>query len=183
MTRNRVRRSFTVEVKGRGRSSLNLQEAAKSSSPPPSVLWAGTGLSQELAQFAEYPVSTAAPSPTKQSVEKVEARRVLPSLLLVEPIAVEPEPAAVREPRLPRVRRAAERMKVKPKRKASEKPTTSTFSWPPEPISQFRPPAAPVAAQALAPSTKLRTVKVRSKAEPTLRAGERWKRRLPRACW
>ncbi|WP_407523809.1 hypothetical protein [Methylobacterium oryzisoli] len=183
MTRNRVRRSFTVEVKGRGRSGLNLHEATKSSSPPPSVLWAGTGLSQELAQLADDPVSTAAPSPAKQSVEKVEARRVLPSLLVAEPITVEPEPAPVREPRLQRVRRVSERMKAKPKREASEKPTAQTISWPREPVSQFQPPAVPVAAQALAPSTKPRTVKVRSKAEPTLRAGERWKRRLPRACW
>lgn len=183
MTRNRVRRSFTVEVKGRGRSGLNLHEAVKSSSPPPSVLWAGTGLSQELAQLAEDPVSTAAPSPAKQPVVTIEARRVLPSLLVAEPIAVEPEPAPAREPRLPRVRRAAECMEVKPKRKPSEKPTTSTLSWPPEPVSQFRPPAVPVAAQDLALSAKPRTVKVRSKAKPTLKAGEKWKRRLPRACW
>jgi hypothetical protein len=183
MTRNRVRRSFTVEVKGRGRSGLNLHEATKSSSPPPSVLWAGTGLSQELTQLAEYPVSTAVPSPTEKPVEKVEARRVLPSLLVIEPIAVEPEPELARELRLPRVRRVTKRMKAEPKRGESEKPSTSTFSWPPEPVSQFRPAAAaPVAARTLMGSAKLRAGKVRSLAEPTLKAGERWKRRLPRVC-
>ncbi|MDN3625862.1 hypothetical protein [Methylobacterium isbiliense] len=181
MTRNRVRRSFTVEVKGRGRSGSNLQEATKSSSPPPSVLWAGTYLTQELSRLAEEPVDTALPSPTKQPVEKVEARRVLPSLLVVEPIAVEPEPAPEREPRLPRVRRASERMKAKPKREAGEK---WAFSWPPTPAPQPRTPAAAsAAAQAHAPTSKLRAVKARSKSDPKLKAGERWKRRLPRACW
>ncbi|WP_407531054.1 hypothetical protein [Methylobacterium oryzisoli] len=184
MTRNRVRRSFTVEVKGRGRSGLNLQEATKSSSPPPSVLWAGTDLSRELAQLAEEPVKTALPSLTQQPAEKVEARRILPSLLVVEPMAVEPEPAVEREPRLPRVRRGSEWLKAKPKREAGEKPVDSVI--PRLPISALQPQtlaAMPVAAPDPAQAVRLRRVKMHSKVGPKLKAGERWKRRLPRACW
>src|SRR3954447_7515283 len=156
MTRNRVRRSFTVEVKGRGRSGLNLQEATKSPSPPPSVLWAGTDLTPELARLAEEIAPAADPDPAEKPVEKVEARRVLPSLLVAEPITVEPEPAPEREPRLPRVRRVAERMKAKPKRVESTTPPKSAISWPPEPVIHPRAPAAkPVAAQAAASTAKL----------------------------
>jgi hypothetical protein len=184
MTRNRVRRSFTVEVKSRGRPGSNLHEATKSSSPPPSVLWAGTDLSRELARLAEAPATIADPAPAEKPVEKVEARRILPSLLVAEPIAVEPEPILTREPRLPRVRRVPERKKAKPKLEAVETPTSSAPPRAPVPAPQVSArAAAPVAVQAVVPVPEQRAVKARNKVEPTLKAGERWKRRLPRVCW
>ena len=184
MTRNRVRRSFTVEVKSRSRFGSNLHEATKSSSPPPSVLWAGTDLTQELSRLVEEPVDAALPSPAKQPVTKVEARRVLPSLLVVEPIAVETAPTPMREPRLPRVRRASERMKAKPKPSASETATNSALIRLPASAHQPRTLAAmPVAGTSPAPAGRPRAVKMRGKVGPKLKAGERWKRRLPRACW
>ena len=184
MTRNRVRRSFTVEVKSRSRLASSVHEAPKSSSPPPSVLWAGTDLSRELARLAEAPVAIADRAPAQKVVEKIEARRVLPSLLAAEPITVEPAPAPVREPRLPRVRRVSERTKVQPKLDAVSAPANSAASRSRPLAGKTGDRASPVGPVLnAAPVAVLRTMKARRKVEPAPKAGERWKRRLPRACW
>ena len=92
------------------------------------------------------------------------ARRILPNLLttsLQEPEAV-PEPA--QEPTLPRVRR------VKPRAVAVE-------------AVHFAVPVAPARAPVVVEPPPSAVRAVRERREPGLRPGERWKRRLPRACW
>ncbi|MDR7039356.1 hypothetical protein J2X36_004130 [Methylobacterium sp. BE186] len=175
MSRSRVRRSFTVEVKSNGRQSLGL--AIPSRVPAPTPVSSARALDAEsLWLKAERVPEHVSPAP------QAEARRVLPSLLVAEAPAPEPEMRTFEEPPLPRVRR------VKPRtaRSTMAEPATSGSPLPkaarvePEllPAADASPLLLPTAAEP--PAGRRRTV---AKATPELARGERWKRRLPRACW
>ena len=163
MPRNRVRRSFTVETKSRGRQApafLPVRAPLLESGP------------ERLAPSLFEAVS--APRP-----ERPEPRRILPSLML--PQVSEPEPDRVEpaaEPPLPRVRRVAARRRVA----APERETQ------PAPIVHPVPELAEIvaAAQQAAPGSSdaaERAPRRTRRAGEDLRLGERWKRRLPRVCW
>lgn len=133
-----------------------------------------------------------APMAERESAQpKMPVRRVLPSLVPMFSMPVEPEIPDVRHApgveRLPRVRRAKEMNKreqksaikmtasaspvVKPTVQAPVTPVIST----PALAKTLTATAQPTGAQA---STGRRT-----QQSPTLRPGERWKRRLPRLLW
>ncbi|KAB1074301.1 hypothetical protein [Methylobacterium planeticum] len=118
-----------------------------------------------------------------------EKRRVLPSLLVPEPVEAEPELPP--EPRLPRVRRAAVKTQPVDAQRAKRLP---------EPVRAEITGRAAAEAQAVLQAAALvqpapggaepasaEAALARSRRErrglPGLRAGERWKRRLPRSCW
>lgn len=190
MTRKRVQRPFIVEIKGRSRShplSLTLSpEPAKPSAPPPSVLWAGTDLGRELARTSEVSGQEADPQVAPQKVAKVETRRILPSLLVAEPIKVEPDPEPTREPKLPHVRRATGSKKPVRVAKADRTPTmlTKVQAAIPAPVimSQAVTISATVSSAPLITKRVARAGRLRTRSEPLLKPGQRWMRRLPRVC-
>lgn len=176
MLRSRVRRSFTVEVKSKSRQAPAWPEPPS----PSSVDWAAL----DPASFAPKPADPA-PKPAdpapKAAVPAEKPRRILPSLIVAEPEPEPDMPAETREPRLPRVRR------VKPPQARPEAPQAER-SWSfadiedaelesPEPVAAQH--EAPRPAPVAAPARKLAAPR---NAEPALRPGERWKRRLPRSC-
>ncbi|ACL62963.1 conserved hypothetical protein (plasmid) [Methylobacterium nodulans ORS 2060] len=185
MTRKRVQRPFTVEVKGRSRLQPAGQEISKpsTSSPPPSVLWAGTDLGRELARAGEKFSNLVSARPAEK--QKVEARRVLPSLLVAEPITVEPDPEPTLEPRLPRVRRVTSAKKVTKTTRSKRNAASPANSQPPIRVEPAPQPTPATPARSAAPPIPLRVTRSRrSRAEAVqpLKPGQRWKRRLSRFC-
>ena len=118
------------------------------------------------------------------------ARRVLPSLVPMFAMPVEPEASEVREApaeeRLPRVRR------VKPHAKRTKSSATADKATPVSDEAQAQRQVAPSAVDAIVEAdaavialpvaTHVRSAR-RTQQAATLRPGERWKRRLPRALW
>lgn len=169
MSRNRVRRSFTVETKARGRQAPATLPVRAPLIEQPSPAF------PSLEAAALFGAGPARPAP----------RRILPSLIAAP--AAEPEEAeeaapVAREPRLPRVRR----VKL-PRTEAPAEPARAE----PEPASRPEAPSAPVDS-AQPTSTQPRSVQAKPaepvrrsgrRAEKALPLGERWKRRLPRVCW
>jgi hypothetical protein len=187
--KRRSARPFTVEVKHTRTSRASLYEAT-SRSRKGHELWRGIPLGP-----SDEPVEVKPASPTPmvhpEPVQpKAPAPRVLPSLVPTFAMPVEPEVPTVREgpgpKRLPRVRR------VKLPAEHGQKPAAGTTARRgPRAESavqtQVTPAAAPasiakpvVATQPAA--AQARTAR-RSQPAVTLRAGERWKRRLPRVLW
>lgn len=177
MSRNRVRRSFTVETKARGRQAPAILPVRAPLLEQPSPAFPSL---EAAAVFGGAPArrTDMGAEPAGQAA----SRRILPSLIEApahEPEA--PEPAA-REPRLPRVRR----VKL-PRTEAPAEPARAE----PEPASRLEAPPAPVDS-AQPTSTQPRSVQAKPaepvrrsgrRAEKALPLGERWKRRLPRVCW
>lgn len=176
--RNRVRRTFTVEAKSSGTARY-----VSIPSKQPRVPRKRAGQPE-----AETPwPSLDAAAPASQALAKAvpEHRRILPSLLVAE--VQEPEPEAASEPEeLPRVRRvsspiapteSAPRRRGRPRKVlaqeavevAAEVVEQATVK-PPEPVVE----TAPIIVSRRRPD--------RAGSEK-LRLGERWKRRLPKACW
>ncbi len=186
MSRNRVRRSFTVETKARGRQApavLPVRAPLLEPSAPafPSL--------EAAALFGGAPARRV--QDDAQTAERSAPRRVLPSL--IEPPQPEPEPEVVetvaREPRLPRVRRvklpradtqgqSVLREPVHPETQAPERAPPAVLA---EPVTLAQPPSAqPKPPQAKPAQAGRRSAR---RAEKALPLGERWKRRLPRVCW
>lgn len=169
MARDRARSSFTVEVR-RGRGSTG------STSETPDlkrVLWRGVDLAA-----ATPPEPVAPPPEPSRDVFQAAARptaapkRILPSL--IGGPAAEPEvdvkvalakPARSPRPRVARPVQAA----------AIDGPVAVAKS--PLPRADQAPPVERTAEQS--PRTRQKTWR----GDRVLKAGERWKRRLPRACW
>lgn len=159
MSRTRVRRSFTVETKSRGRQApafLPVRASLLESAPKPRP---------EAGLFESRPEPAAA---------RHEPRRILPNLIVPPVAEPEPEPVTAAEPPLPRVRRV---------KQASRGPTAPRS----EEIRIPVPPVPARAAPVPVPPSEPRPAEIgpRPARRPAegLRRGERWKRRLPRVCW
>ncbi|WP_375455192.1 DNA-binding protein [uncultured Methylobacterium sp.] len=173
MLRSRVRRSFTVEIKSKSRQTPSWPEATA----PQPVNWAALDPAPE-APASSGAEAAAPPAPAEKP------RRILPSLIVAESEPEAPEPVAARERPLPRVRRAtsqqvrAETSRTAPSWSLADlhedlvpQAAQAQRQAAPQPVSLA--PAAAPARNAVKPRT----------SGPALRPGERWKRRLPRACW
>lgn len=172
--RNRVRRTFTVEAKSSGQAryvSIPTKQPReprkRTGQPEAETLWP----SLNAAAPASQALAEAAP----------EHRRILPSLLVAE--VHEPEPKAAVEPEeLPRVRRAssptapaesAPRRRGRPRKVPAQEAVEvveQAAMEPPQPVVE----TSPIIVSRRRPD--------RAGSEK-LRLGERWKRRLPKACW
>lgn len=178
MMRNHDRRSFTVEVRS---GSRHHPDVIIPSRTPSIGRWAVRGRRQ-LDPWAA--LSAAKPENVPPGIS--ETRRILPNLMVPEvPPAAEPEVARATPSKAPPHRRGRppklrldvasvtpepeEMNEAKPIQEPSLEPNAT--AKPPEPH-----PAAPTA-PAAAPRIRGR------KEASNLRPGERWKRRLPRACW
>lgn len=176
MTRNRGRRSFTVAAKSSGQSGFvtipvkapRAAKAARQVSAAPSS-----------AAFSE-------PAPASASASELMPRRILPSLIAWEAPVPEPEPAFTPEPPLPRVRRItpqgtlddAPRRRGRPRKHPLPVDTAPVVARTPEPEP------VPVTAPAVSPVAQAKPAMRRVQPDGVrLPLGERWKRRLPRACW
>ncbi len=181
--RKQARRSFTVEIKhsttsGRSfiptKSPQGRESGKHLASPPPS--WASV--------FEEKAVSASVTG------EAAEPRRILPSLIAWEPSAPEPEFDRPPEPPMPRVRRTVSLQEATegprrrgrpPKLKLEPKLAAETaILIPSGPILPV--PESPVSSQ-VAPVKLVRHPRSARIEGAGLPRAERWKRRLPRACW
>ena len=185
--KRRSARPFTVEIKHTRTSRTSLIEATAHSRTGQDI-WRDMPLvvADKSAEVRPAPVT-----PRESAPPKVLARRVLPSLMPMFSMPVEPEAADAREApavgRLPRVCRITEMNKRKQKpvltataaASAVVKPTVQAPLTPaiaaPALAKAPTEAAHPTAAQAL-PGRRVQQ-------SPTLRPGERWKRRLPRVLW
>lgn len=172
MRHPRVRRPFSVESRGSNRESGSVAIPKRvPPSPQPQPL-AAAKATRPL--FDPWAAVTAPPEPAA-------ARRILPNLMTPPEPALEPEAEApVRDEPLPRVRR----VKVKA---AAARPASRPAA--PKEVPAIAPPplaAAPVERPVeIAAAPILRTAPWRGerKERAALPAGQRWKARLPRACW
>ncbi|GJD80713.1 hypothetical protein GCM10007886_45110 [Methylobacterium gregans] len=185
MSRNRVRRSFTVETKARGRQApavLPVRAPLLEPSAPafPSL--------EAAALFGVAPARRSEDG--AEAVERSAPRRILPSLIELP----QPEPEAVEavapEPRLPRVRRvklpraeaqgkAARREAVSPEVPTPERAVPQPVRDEPARLAQ----PLPEKPRQSRPKTAEAGRRIARRAEKALPLGERWKRRLPRVCW
>ncbi|GJD75113.1 hypothetical protein CFIICLFH_3353 [Methylobacterium goesingense] len=178
--RKQTRRSFTVEIKHSitsGRSFIPTKQ--------PRVPHKGKFADKALAppSLAETE-RDAAPAPGL--AESAEPRRILPSLIVWEPPQPEPEPEAPYEAPLPRVRRivpslgsdGAPRRRGRPRKVVPEgEPIAAAPSVPAPPRLEPLKLARTVSAALVRPQ------RVARPEVAALPRAERWKRRLPRACW
>ena len=184
--KRRSARPFTVEIKHTRTSRTSLTDATARSRRGQN-LWrdlpGGAPDKPDLAQSA--PLADSEPARTE-----APARRVLPSLVPMFAMPVEPETLEVRAAsvaeRLPRVRRV--KPPTKREQPAAEAVTTRLASAEPKVQLQVTPAIAafPLAAASTVigqlASPQPRTARLTQQAV-TLRPGERWKRRLPRVLW
>lgn len=176
--RNRVRRTFTVEAKSSGTAryvSIPSKQPREPHKRPRQLEAAALWPSLDAAVPAFQALAEAAP----------EHRRILPSLLIAE--VHEPEPEAAVEPEeLPRVRRASSPIaptESAPRRRGRPRkvPAREGAEVAVEVVEQAAP-EPPQPAAETAPIVVSRRRPDRAGSEK-LRLGERWKRRLPKACW
>jgi len=180
MSRNRVRRSFTVETKARGRQAPAVLPVRapllEPSAPAFPSLEAAALFGGASARRSEDGAET---------VERSAPRRILPSLIELP----QPEPEAVEavapEPRLPRVRRVKlPRAETQGKAVGREAPMPER-AVPPvvrdEPARIAQP--LPVEPEQSRPKAAEAGRRIARRPEKALPLGERWKRRLPRVCW
>ncbi|KAB1080891.1 hypothetical protein [Methylobacterium soli] len=187
--KRRSARPFTVEVTHTRTSRASLTDATARSREGQN-LWQGLPL---IADDKPAEVQRMQPAPIARS-EPVQpeapARRVLPSLVPTFSMPIEPEapevPEVPAEERLPRVRRLKQLTKreQKPKTKViAAQPSRAASATQPrvKPASVFTP--AETSAVVARPASVLAGTGRRAEQALTLRRGERWKRRLPRALW
>jgi hypothetical protein len=187
--KRRSARPFTVEVKHTRTSRASLTDATARSRKGHD-LWRGIPLGVGEEPSEVKPVLPAPVVHSEPVQPKAPAPRVLPSLVPTFSMPVEPEvpevravPDAERLPRVRRVKPPAEPVQTSAARiGAGRKPRAGSTAQPqvtpaavPAPIATSGVEAQPAAAQA-------RTAR-RTQPAATLRAGERWKRRLPRVLW
>ncbi|MCJ2013539.1 hypothetical protein [Methylobacterium sp. J-076] len=170
MRHPRVRRPFIVESRGSSRDGNSV--AIPKRVPPSPQLQSKIASESVRLVFDPWAAVSAPSEPT------AAARRILPNIMAPpEPDPLEPEAMAPpREAALPRVRRAKPRAAVAAPRPAAlaEAPAAT----PPRPVAIAEPARDTAAPPSLRPS--LRTDRSGRAALP---AGQRWKARLPRACW
>ena len=187
MTRHRARPSFTVEIKRNRNASLSLHEDPGRERAA-QALWHGTPLAEaphrpHVLETAFARAETSTKPPASKPAPSTPARRVLPSL--IQPIAADPEPtppSPIESP-APKARATRPAVAVKPRRKAVPAPA-------PRRVEMAAPIIAPppLQVQTAPPIAQERSAEERGRRytrrkPPELKAGERWKRRLPRACW
>ncbi|WP_082504710.1 hypothetical protein [Methylobacterium sp. Leaf111] len=184
--KRRSARPFTVEIKHTRTSRVSLIDATARTRTSQNV-W-GAELTAAANATAEVE-PTHVPCAEPVRVE-APARRVLPSLVPMFAMPVEPADSEVREAsaqeRLPRVRR------VKPPAKRTKSSAIADVATPvsDEAQAQRQVPTSAVAAIAEADAAgvalpvvaQVRSAR-RTQQVATLKPGERWKRRLPRALW
>jgi hypothetical protein len=185
--KRRSARPFVVEVKS-ARSSRSPLTDAFTRTRSSTSLWQGVSISDEVppSKPQQKPGPAANVEPPKAEAQLV--RRVLPALVpLYVPSEPEPQNGAeetatrpaspVRTTRKPRSRSAAiegVRSFVQP----------ATAEWPSPLMAVDEPSVVQPLQASSAPPTPLRTDRREcGQRHPELRRGERWKRRLPRACW
>lgn len=174
MLRKQTRRSFTVETKhgaNQGRTFITAKV--------PRVPWeAARSIPTVLSSvFEPAPV---APAPT-EAMKGIKPRRILPSLITWEPSELEAAPSLPSEPSLPRVRRVGPSVPPEAPRRRGRPRKVTLEAVDAAPVILEAEPLAPVSVLA-SPSTVRPVWGDRSKTAGLPR-GERWKRRLPRACW
>ncbi len=182
MRHPRVRRPFIVESRGTGRDGGSI--AIPKRIQPASDAAAKPAARASAPLFDPWAAVTAPPEPI------TAPRRILPNLLVPDepaPVDADAETAPPAETRLPRVRRVKPRA-ASPAPAAIQKPAlASPIAFPPA-----APPPAPVATPAPAQSARTElpsgpaarpTSRLERGNRASLPAGQRWKARLPRACW
>ncbi|EIZ82529.1 hypothetical protein WYO_4883 [Methylobacterium sp. GXF4] len=182
--KRRSARPFTVEVKNTRPSRVALADTTTRPRESQTLWW------DLPTETAEKP-AVAQPAPTApvaSAPPEAPARRVLPSLMPMFTTEDEPDTAADEAPsieRLPRVRRA--KVAAKPATKRAPKAEAARPIFTPAPaVSRPAPaPSAPAPARAAVnqpAAMPTRAIRLSRQAD-TLKAGERWKRRLPRHLW
>jgi len=186
--KRRSARPVVVEVRGTRTSTASLADAFGRSRP-------GTSLWQGVPLRAETPtMPRREPDPPLAPIQKVEpnarpAPRILPSLVPMF-VPSEPEPQeeaaepirATRKPRAVRKPRAARTVPKPVSAPAESRATAETRVAVPAAVEPptVSAPASTLPALGTQPRTDRRERRQRG---PELRRCERWKRRLPRACW
>lgn len=184
--KRRSARPFTVEIKHTRTSRASLTEATARSRKGQD-LWGNLTVTnaEKPAEMQLSPLVHSEPSRPH-----TPARRVLPSLVPMFDMPVEPVVPEVREApaeeRMPRVRR------VKPPANRTKASVVAADAKPAADEVQTQRQATPSAAVAIAEvdatvnpqpaAARVRSAR-RAQEVATLRPGERWKRRLPRALW
>lgn len=187
MLRKQGRRSFTVEVKA-GTSGGRTSIPAKPPRVPSKVARAATSAGTAATLFAEEVFRSPEDAKVPEGTKIEPSRRVLPSLIVWEPPASDEEPEPVREEPLPRVRRVLPTPgpEEAPRRRGRPRKVVAALvmpdEGPQEPSTEPEPPPIPERMAAVAPVSVPVTRGARIGALGLSRA-ERWKRRLPRACW
>ena len=184
--KRRSARPFTVEIKHTRTSRVSLIDATARTRTSQSV-W-GAELTAAAKSTAEVEPTYVPPAEPVRA--ETPTRRVLPSLVPMFAMPVESEASEVREAhaeeRLPRVRR------VKPPAKRTKSSAIADVATPVSDEAQAQRQVPMSAVDALAEADAAMTalpvaMQVRSARRTqqvaTLKPGERWKRRLPRALW
>jgi hypothetical protein len=187
--KRRSARPFTVEVKHTRTSRASLTDATARSREGQN-LWQGLALVADDKPAEVQPMQSAPVARSEPVQAEAPARCVLPSLVPTFAMPIEAEAQEVREApaaeRLPRVRRP------KQLTKREQKPTTKVVAAQlPRAESATQPGVTPAVASTSAetPAVVARPAAIlarsgrRTQQAVTLRPGERWKRRLPRALW
>lgn len=189
MLRNRVRRPFTVEAKSTGQNRF---VSIPSKVPSASSKRAG----QAAAAMPWPPFEPAEAGAASGAEVAAEQRRVLPNLLVPTPPEPEPEPVVEAEV-LPRVRRVpapvpageAPRRRGRPRKvPIAAEPALTELPVAKRQVAELALAARPLVeprAPEPEPAAPPAVVRRRMDREGSERLGraERWKRRLPRACW
>ncbi|KNY19725.1 hypothetical protein [Methylobacterium sp. ARG-1] len=181
--KRRSARPFTVEVKNTRPSRVALADTTMRPRESQTLWW------DLPTETAEKPAVAQPAAPVASAPPEAPARRVLPSLMPMFTTEDEPDTAAADEvpsiERLPRVRRA--KVAATPATKRAPKAEAARPIFTPAPaVSRPAPaPSAPAPAQAAVnqpAAMPTRAIRLSRQAD-TLKAGERWKRRLPRHLW
>jgi hypothetical protein len=178
--KRRSARPFTVEIK-HTRTSRTFLADATARTRTGQDLWQGQSLVADDRPAVMQPMPTVHSQPARP---EAAARRVLPSLVPMFAMPVEPEAAEV--PPAPVVERLSRVRCMKPpaqRKRAAESidvPSAPTDAMAQRKAAPAPPNASTVVAQ---PAAAHARTSRRSQQAPTLRAGERWKRRLPRVLW
>lgn len=184
--KRRSARPFTVEIKHTRTSRVSLIDATTRTRTSQNV-WGAELTAAANATLEVEPTHVPRAEPVRA---ETPARRVLPSLVPMFAMPVEPEGSEVREApaeeRLPRVRR------VKPPAKRTKSSAMAEEAMLVADKAQAQQQVAPSAIDAIAEAdaavtglpvvAQVRSTR-RTQQVATLKPGERWKRRLPRALW
>ena len=185
--KRRSARPFTVEIK-HTRTSLALLTDATERSRKSQDLWRDLPV---IATDKPFEAQRTPIAHSKPARPEVPVRRVLPSLVPMFAMPIEPEtpklPEALEAERIPRVRRSKQTAQRQQQPSAQRVPAPSVAAKPMV-QPQFTPAIAALAS-AQAPTASREPGEVqprparRKQQVAALRPGERWKRRLPRVLW
>ena len=180
--KRRSARPFTVEIK-HTRTSRTFLADDTTRTRTGQDLWQGQSLVADDKPAVMQQMPRVNSQPARQ---EAPARRVLPSLVPMFAMPVEPEaaelspgPAVERLPRVRRVNPPAQRERAAESKSAPPAATAQRQAAPAIAVPTTPNASTLVAQPAVA---HVRTAR-RAEQAATLRPGERWKRRLPRALW